>query len=182
MEIPSKALMQVDFKVYPKLSEINEKSDSYMEEVRNFVTNPTGFFLISGKNGNGKTFTAEAIFGKFWSPQGDNMFWNLADLKMKWQSTHARYGSTEYFLQEILKAPLLVLDDVGTTRPTEAFAEFLYIISDKRYKKKQVQGTILTTNLNAHAMREMFGDAFVSRVASGRCLRHDGKDRRLINF
>lgn len=168
--------------MYPKLIEINEKPEAYMKHVQEFAANPTGFFLISGKNGNGKTFTAEAIYGKFYHPCNDNMFWNLADLKMKWQSIYAKYGSTEYFLNEILKAPLLVLDDLGTTKPTETFMEFLYIISDKRFKQRATQGTIITTNLNSASMREMFGDAFVSRVASGRCVRHDGPDRRPMLF
>ena len=153
-----------------------------MKHVHEFVANPTGFFLISGKNGNGKTFTAEAIFGRFYHPQNDNMFWNQADLKMKWQSIYAKYGSVDYFLEEILRAPLLVLDDIGTTTPTETFREFLYIIADKRHKKKHSQGTIITTNLNSESMRAMLGDAFVSRVASGRCVRHDGPDRRPMLF
>lgn len=153
-----------------------------MKHVNEFVANPTGFFLISGKNGNGKTFTAEAIFGRFYHPQNDNMFWNQADLKMKWQSLYAKYGSVDYFLEDIIKAPLLVLDDIGTTTPTETFREFLYIIADKRHKKKHTHGTIITTNLNSESMRGMLGDAFVSRVASGRCVRHDGPDRRPMLF
>lgn len=166
----------------PKLSEINEKPEIYMKYVHEFVANPTGFFLISGNNGNGKTFTAEAIFEKFWNPQGDNMFWNQADLKMKWQSLYAKYGCTEYFFNQIIAAPLLVLDDIGTTKPTEAFMEFLYAIANKREKAKATLGTIITTNLNSNMMREMFGGAFVSRVASGRCVRHDGPDRRPMLF
>jgi len=178
METPSKAPIQGDFKVFPQIIEINEKPEGYIKHVNEFAANPFGFFLISGKNGNGKTFTAEAIYGKFYHPCGDNMFWNQADLKMKWQSVYSQYGSTDYFLNEIVKAPLLVLDDIGTSRPTEAFMEFLYIIADKRYKLRNTNGTIVTTNLNSKSMGEMFGDAFVSRVASGRCIRFDGEDRR----
>jgi DNA replication protein DnaC len=170
--------------VYPKLKEINEKADEYMRHVHEFASNPVGFFLISGKNGNGKTFTAEAIYGKFYHPCTDNAFWNQADLKMKWQTIYATYGAAapSYLLNEIVKAPLLVLDDIGTTRPTDGFMEFLYIIADKRHKLKTTHGTIITTNLNSQSMREMFGDAFVSRIASGRCVRHDGPDRRPMLF
>ena len=179
---PSTAHTQVGSRVYPKLSEIDDKPEVYMKHVNEFVANPKGFFLISGKNGNGKTFTAEAIFGKFYHPWNDNMFWNQADLKLKQQAIFAKYGPTDYLLNELIKAPLLVLDDIGTTRPTEAFMEFLYIIADKRHKLKSTHGTIITTNLNSTSMREMFGDAFVSRVASGRCVRHDGPDRRPMQF
>ncbi len=168
--------------MYPKLRQIDDKPEAYMKHVNEFVANPVGFFLISGKNGNGKTFTAEAIYGRFYHPHSDNMFWNQADLKMEWQRLYARYGSTDYFFKEVVKAPLLVIDDLGTTRPTESFMEFLYIIADKRHKQKHTHGTVITTNLNSQSMREMFGDAFVSRVASGRCLRHDGPDRRPMLF
>lgn len=164
--------------MYPKLNEINNKPEDYMKHVNEFVDNPKGYFVISGSNGNGKTFTAEAIFGHIYDPHGDNMFWNQIDLKMKWQSLYANFGSIDYFLHNILKAPLLVLDDIGTTKPSEGFMEFLYIISDKRYKLRNTHGTIITTNLNSQSMIEIFGDAFVSRIASGRCVRHDGIDRR----
>lgn len=166
----------------PKLNEINDKPEAYMKHVNEFVDNPTGFFLISGNNGNGKTFTAEAIYDRFWNPHTDNQFWNQADLKMKWQSLYAKYGSVDYFFEEIVKAPLLVLDDIGTTKPTESFMEFLYGIVNKRDKFKNTRGTIITTNLNSNSMREMMGGAFVSRVASGRCVRHDGPDRRPMLF
>src|ERR1044072_9661725 len=71
-ETPSTAPTKGGSKVYPKLSEINEKPEVYMNHVNDFLANPKGFFLISGTNGNGKTFTAEAIFGKFYDPCNDN--------------------------------------------------------------------------------------------------------------
>lgn len=174
--------MQESFKPMIRISEINEKPEDYMRHVHEFVANPVGFFLISGNNGNGKTFTAQAIYDRFWNPHSDNQFWNQADLKMKWQSIYAQYGNTDYFFNEMAKAPLLVLDDIGTTRPTEAFMEFLYAIANKREKLKSTCGTIITTNLNSNSMREMFGSAFVSRVACCRCVRHDGPDRRPMLF
>jgi DNA replication protein DnaC len=169
---------------YPNLNEINDKPEAFMNHVKGFLHNPKGFFLIAGKNGNGKTFTAEAIFKSHFlrNKHLDNYFWNQADLKTKWQSDFARYGTTEHLLSDIANASLVVLDDIGTTRPSEAFMEFLYNISDKRYKLKDTCGTIITTNLNSETMREMFGDAFVSRVASGRRVRWDGPDRRPMEF
>ena len=162
----------------PKLSEINQKPPAYMAAIKAFVANPRGFLLIAGSNGVGKTFTARAIYEHFWTPVNDCQFWNQADLKIRWQELLAEYHTVSYFLSEIVKAPLLVLDDLGTTRPTEAFLEFLYIIGDKRHQKKHECGTIITTNMNVSSMREVFGDAFVSRTASGICIRLDGEDRR----
>lgn len=165
-----------------KISDINGKPADYMAHVHGFVENPKGFFLISGTNGNGKTFTAQTIYDKFRHPLLDNQFWNQADLKIKWQSVYSQYHNTNHFLDQIINAPLLVLDDIGTTKPTDAFLEFLYAIANTRWMFKNTHGTIITTNLNSNSMRDMMGSAFVSRVASGRCVRHDGPDRRPMLF
>ena len=153
-----------------------------MEKVQKFVAHPRGFFLIAGRNGNGKSFTARAIFDHFHHPAHDHQFWNMAKLNMHWQTTFSKYGDTSYILSEILKAPLLVLDVVGTRKPSDAFMDFLYWIADQRYENRDKQATIITTNLNAQSMREMMGDAFTSRVASGICVRWDGPDRRGEEF
>lgn len=166
----------------PKLSEINEKPAEYMRHVKEFVANPVGLFLIAGTNGNGKSFTARAIYENFYDPLMCKQFWNQANLNMKFTQTHNEYGDTDYLLNEIIKAPLLVLDDIGTRKPSDAFMDFLYWIADQRYENRDTQGTIVTTNLNADAMTQVMGSAFTSRVASGRCVRHDGPDRRINLF
>lgn len=165
-----------------KIEEINDKAEDFIRAINIFTSNPKGFFLIAGTNGNGKTYVAKAIYNKLWVQNGDNKFWNCTDLRLRFQDDLANYKSTNYLLQQCVEPPLLILDDVGTVRPSEAFRDFLYIIADKRFEAKHVSGTILTTNLNSRSMRELFGDAFVSRVASGLVVRHDGPDRRITNF
>jgi DNA replication protein DnaC len=166
----------------PKLCEIDQKPEEYMLAIKQFISNPKGFFLIAGKNGNGKSFTARAIFDWYYDPMMNKQFWNQAKLNMHFTKTHNEYGETSYLLSEILNAPLLVLDDIGTRKPSDAFMDFLYLIADQRYENRDTQGTIITTNLNAQSMSEIMGDAFTSRVASGICIRHDGHDRRRENF
>lgn len=162
-----------------KLNEIDNKPPEYMKAIGQFLKNPRGFFLIAGKNGNGKTFTAQAIYEYFSQDQfHDNKFWNQADLNLKWQDILFEKQNTRYFLDQIVSAPLLVLDDIGTRKPSDAFMDFLYMIADKRYDAREHYGTIITTNISSQEMREKFSDAFVSRVSSGICIRHDGPDRR----
>ncbi len=164
----------------PILSEIDQKPEEFMQALKDFVGCPRGYLLLAGKNGNGKSFSARAIFDHF--RHLDNQFWNQAALNMKWQEYHIQYHDTSYLLNEILKAPLLVLDDIGTRKPSDAFMDFLYTIADQRYENRGNFGTIITTNLNTQTMREMMGDAFVSRVSSGICVRNDGPDRRSNKF
>lgn len=165
-----------------KLSDINGKTPDFMRAINEFVANPKGFFIMAGYNGNGKTFSAQAIFDHFWRQWSDNKFYNQVDLNLEWQKKLKDYGDTTYLLSEIVKSPLLVLDDIGTRPPSPAFMDFLYAIADKRYRSRDVVGTIITTNLTTDAMRECFGDAFVSRVSSGICVRNNGLDRRAANF
>jgi len=166
----------------PKLYEINQKPQDYLDAVDAFVENPKGYFVIAGKNGNGKTFTARAIYTHFWDAHSDNKYYSQVDLNLQWQKDVNEWGQATYLLQQLVQAPLLVLDDIGTRQPSPAFMDFLYAIADKRYDFKDKCGTIITTNLNSQAMREQFGDAFTSRVSSGICIRHDGADRRSLEF
>lgn len=164
------------------LSDINKKSDEYIEKVHRFVAKPRGFLLIAGSNGNGKSFTARAIMDHFYHPELDHQFWNMYDLNAKWLEVFSEFGNTTYLVKLILKAPLLVLDDIGTRKPTDAYMDFLYWIADQRYESRDRKATIVTTNLNTQSMREMMGDAFLSRVSSGICIRWDGPDRRGEEF
>lgn len=170
----------------PSIKEIDQKSEEFMKAIHDFVANPRGYLVLAGKNGNGKTFAARAIFSYFHRGYDcnvpDNFFWNQATLNARWLSDFNEWGDTSYLLDELLRAPLLVLDDIGTRKPSDAFMDFLYCIADHRFEHRKNVGTIITTNLSTKAMREMMGDAFVSRVSSGINVRHDGPDRRKEEF
>jgi len=168
-----------------QISEIDGKTPEQMEKILEFAKNPKGFFLMAGSNGTGKSFVAEAIYNSIRVPIHEmdlKLMISQTDLNLKWQKQLKDWGETTYLLDQIISTKILVLDDIGTRTPTESFMDFLYAIADKRYSDKFNCGTIITTNLNSQNMRLKFGDAFVSRVASGVCLRMDGKDRRFLEF
>lgn len=161
------------------------------KEVREFLEfyskNPLGFLVLSGKNGTGKTYAAMSVYNAvtpFRLPDRDDdlaIFITQASLKRKWVEEIAKKGDMGYFFDKYSKTKLLVLDDLGTTTPTDPFMDFLYEISDFRNVERDKKGTIITTNLSISEMREKFSDAFVSRVASGKCFRFEGEDRRFIS-
>lgn len=158
------------------------------EDVINFLSeyaqNPRGFVLLSGKNGTGKSYAAMQVYNcisPFKLPAYDNeiaIFLNQADLNMKWSLEISKWSQTISLLTELKNTRLLVIDDLGTRTPTDAFMDFLYALVDARYEERRKKGTIITTNLTGKDMREKFGDAFVSRAASGQCFRLEGEDRR----
>lgn len=163
------------------------QSAEMIDSLRDIVRNPMGFILFSGKNGTGKTFAAQALMDEICNANGifdsdDSLFISQTQLNLKWQKQLKEWGETLYLLHQIVATKVLVLDDIGTRTPTEAFMDFLYAIVDTRYERRHGCSTILTTNLNSKDMRSRFGDAFVSRVGSGRIFRFEGDDRRITQF
>ena len=152
-----------------------------LEALKQFCLRPTGFLLLSGKNGTGKSYAAMTIYNHqtpYRIPDRDDdaaIFINQSELNMEWSS---RMKTPKYLLNKYTKTKFLVLDDIGTRTPTEAFMDFLYAVADERYNRRDHLGTIITTNLTSIAIREKFGDAFFSRVASGIRFKLDGDDRR----
>jgi DNA replication protein DnaC len=151
----------------PKLSEIDGKTPEHMEKIMKFAQHPKGFLLLAGANGTGKSFVAQAIYdahSTFKLPYYDM---DEASLEL---------------LSRLKKTTLLVLDDLGTKTPSDTFADFLYSIIDYRWNQRDALGTIITTNMTGKITREKFGDAILSRIASGIQIRFDGEDRRIIDF
>jgi len=165
-----------------------DQSQEILQALRDFRQKPQGFFLLSGTNGTGKTFAAEALLYSL--PFNSDLDANVefqapmkkmisqAQLNIEWQKSIAEWSSTAWLLNHFVYTKALVLDDIGTRTPTDAFMDFLYALIDARYTNRNTCATIITTNLNAADMRKRFGDAFLSRVGSGKCYRLDGIDRR----
>ncbi len=168
-----------------KISDLNQ-SDDIKKVLHDFSLQPRGFILLSGKNGTGKSFAARAVYDVVSPcklPAYDldiAYFLTQSQLNILWQKNFKDYGQTHYLLKILTNTKLLILDDLGTRTPSDPFMDFLYETADQRFELRHSKGTIITTNLNHADMREKFGDAFVSRAASGKCFRLDGDDRRFI--
>ncbi len=153
------------------------QKESDIKKLKDFVAHPRGFFVLAGHNGTGKSYAANCIFNSLDFQLHEKYFINQADLNLLWQDNQAEYKSVNYLVTKIAEYKLLIIDDLGTRKPTEAFMDFLYNVVDKRYKSQLP--TVITTNLTGTLVREQFGDAFLSRIASGVNCRFEGKDRRL---
>jgi DNA replication protein DnaC len=108
-------------------------------------------------------------------------FINQADLNERWLHAKNEHGSLE-LSGRLKETKLLVLDDLGTKTPSDTFGDFLYGIIDYRWNHRSALGTIITTNMTGKITRERFGDAILSRIASGIQIRFDGEDRRIVDF
>lgn len=166
-----------------KINELDQPDD-LKRYLNAFAASPRGFLMLSGDNGLGKSFCALAAYNAF-SPYklpayDHDIAWLItqANLNVLWQKFNIDGHSTLSLLDNMVKTKMLILDDLGTRRPTEAFADFLYAIVDGRYCNRFDRGTIITTNKTIEKLRDYLGDAIVSRIASGKCFKFEGEDRR----
>lgn len=158
-----------------------------LQALKDMLATCEGFIVLAGKNGTGKTYAAKCVYNRvihpFVPPQINHdiaFFSTQSELSLDLERKRSKYGETWSFLDYIRKTQFLFLDDVGTRTPSDPFMDFIYAIIDYRYNLNMA--TIITTNKTAKDLREMMGDAFVSRVSSGKCFRLDGKDRRFNEF
>lgn len=128
-----------------------------------------------GPNGTGKTHLAVAIARVF----GHALFVNtlhLFDALKDSYNTGIRcdvYESARW-------APLLVLDDLGSERPTGWVQERLYALLNNRWD--EMLSTVVTSNYKPSELESIIGARSASRVL-GSCLtvHVDGPDHRLFN-
>lgn len=171
----------------PRITDIDKKTDTQMQLIEKFARTPIGFMVLSGKNGTGKSFVAQAIYelyAPYKLPYYDKdiaYFVTQSKLNSEWLDQKQEGSATEV-LNRLKGTKLLIIDDLGTRAPTEAFMDFLFDLFDTRWNNRDKVGTIITTNLNAADMRLKFSDAIVSRIASGICMRFEGEDRRFMEF
>lgn len=111
-----------------------------------FIENAAGL-LFMGPSGTGKTHLAIAILNSITRAKGHSgLYVNFSDLLMKIQSTFRTDSdaSKEDVLEPYAEAELLVLDELGATRPTDFARDMLYALLNTRYNNRRV--TICTTN------------------------------------
>lgn len=111
-----------------------------------FACNPTGFLVLTGPNGCGKTHLAAAI-ANYVVASRSVIFLRVIDLLDNLRQAfdpHATVSFTDRF-EAAKSASLLVLDDLGAENATAWANERLFALLDARYVS--ALGTVITTNL-----------------------------------
>lgn len=113
-----------------------------------------GLVLYSKGKGNGKTLLAVNIL----KTVGDGYFVNCPEML---EAIRRSYDGppTEVFFRA-MRAPLLVIDDLGAHKTTDWVREQLYILLNTRIEN--LTPTIITTNVKTFT--EVFEDRIASRV------------------
>ena len=115
------------------------------DTAREFAENPDGWLVLTGPYGCGKTHLAAAI-ANFRADKGYlPMFVVVPDLLDHLRSTFGPRStiSLDRRFEDVRKAPLLILDDLGTQNMTPWVREKLYQLFNYRYNAELA--TVITT-------------------------------------
>ncbi len=139
----------------------------------------TGMGIVFfGKCGNGKTHLAAAIINEAVQKGYTAIFQPVSELMDRLNKTYSNRDESEHDIKEGLSdADLLVLDDLGDNKKTEAIETRIKTIIDKRYRFKLP--TIITTNLDLYGLEKYVGEKTYSRICETCVFVHNtGSDYR----
>jgi DNA replication protein DnaC len=160
----------------PSLNSIIQSLDN-TQKLKAYYKTLKGYLVLTGKNGTGKTYASKAIYQtqtRYILPEYDS---NVA-IFTKQLDLHENLLNGKITLDQFKKVKLLVIDDLGTRKPTEWLMDHLYNVIDYRWEYRDKVATIITTNLTPENVLEHFGAALYSRMFSGVTLNFVSKDRR----
>jgi DNA replication protein DnaC len=132
------------------------------------INHPAGWLILKGGYGCGKTHLAAAVGNYQLSLGHPVLFVSVPDLLDHLRATYSPGSTTTYDkrFEQVRRAPLLILDDLGTQSNTEWAQEKLYQIFNYRYTAKLP--TIITTNQELEAIeiriRSRMVDPSLSRI------------------
>jgi DNA replication protein DnaC len=120
---------------------------------RAYAADPSGWFVLAGVSGCGKTHLAAAIaHERIERNQSDGMFIVIPDLLDHLRAAFSPSATTSYDrrFDEIKNTPLLVLDDLGTESATPWAKEKLFQLLNYRYSA--LLPTVITTSAEPKKM------------------------------
>lgn len=122
--------------------------------------------LYIGPCGTGKTHLAVAALSALIREKGVSGYYvNFTDLVVQLQMSFDGSGpSRAEILEPVLKAELLVLDELGAARPTPWVMDLLYYVLNSRYMAKQI--TLCTTNYGDTATPSRGEETLTDRLSS----------------
>ncbi|MFC2070460.1 ATP-binding protein [Chloroflexota bacterium] len=141
------------FDTFNKRDNLSVEEKENLERAYNlaldFAKSPTGWLVLQGDNGCGKTHLAAAIVNYSYQNKKPALFIVVPDFLDHLRSTFNPESRISYdqFFESVKNAPLLVLDDFGKQTTTPWAQEKLYQVINYRYNAKLP--TVITTNCSA---------------------------------
>lgn len=120
-----------------------------------------GLYLF-GEPGSGKTHLAAAM-GNALCLKEATYFTTAPELLLKIKKTFNDSKANDELLDRLSEAPLLIIDDIGSEKPTEWVRETFFVLIDRRYT--HYRPTIITSNYSLDTLKDRLGYRIASRIA-----------------
>jgi hypothetical protein len=168
---------------------LDAKLTDFNQAYQDAVKTEKGLYIV-GSRGVGKTHLATALLRQmiFDHPRAERIHYDILpaivsvpELLMRIKATFNKESkeTEDEVLDLYSDLRVLILDDLGTEKPTEWAISTLYLIIDRRYR--DMRKTIITSNCSLDEIAERLDDRISSRIAEMcNVIRMKGKDRRLV--
>ncbi len=152
---------------------------SAFKRALDYANHPTGWLILFGNYGCGKTHLATAIANKVLNGNCEVLFTVVPDLLDHLRSTFGPTSEVAYDerFEQIRNAKLLILDDLGTENATPWAKEKLYQIINHRYN--YALPTVITSNRDPESIDARIRSRMNDVVLSEQFLIEAGDYRRL---
>jgi DNA replication protein DnaC len=139
------------------------KVDGYLESWDENREAGRGLYFCGGV-GTGKTHLAVAVMNELMRRKRvPSLFVTVPELLDNLRETYNKPGrNLDEWMDAVQNAEFLVLDDLGSERPTEWVKERIFVIVNHRYR--DALPTVFTSNIGPKDLAEQLGERTASRI------------------
>ena len=138
--------------------------------------------VLIGSGGLGKTFLLNCVYERAVSRGIPAVRVSAFHLFEAMRRQHFANSAEEREFAELVEAPLLLIDDLGTEPMMRNITvEYLFMLLNERMAAKR--HTVIATNLSPLQLQERYGDRVMSRIVDrslSAAIRLEGRDVRLL--
>ena len=155
---------------------------NYCMDYAEFFSDSSKNILMQGSTGLGKTHLSLSIANVLIRKGFSVIYMTASQIVSKMESQHFsyNYNSEEEFFDSLIRADLLIIDDLGTEFNTQFSASIIYNLFNTRILRNKP--VIISTNVTMGELESLYSQRFVSRII-GNCDRLEflGQDIRALS-